>query len=49
VAGDENDREEAPRASECSLELEPAVAREADVEHEAGGTVRDRLAEERLG
>ena len=37
------------RAPERGLEVEPALARETDVEHEARGAVRDRLVAEGLG
>ena len=48
VPGDEDDREVEPRLRDFALEIEPAQARHADVEHQAAGRVGPLEAQEFL-
>jgi len=49
VPGDEDDRNITLRLSQRRLEIETARAWQPNVEHEACGSIRGRLVEERLG
>ena len=49
MAADEDDRDVVARSDQALLELEPAQARQAQIEHNARRPVRHWLAEELLG